>query len=81
MSRKGKVLTDTQDAYGHLISDRHNGQDNVEFVEREDWFDYLFVSKSEMENILDGTVWQVERYIDAADTPTYVAVLTKRMHS
>ena len=45
------------------------------------WFDYLFVSKVEMEDILDGTVWQVERYIDAANTPTYVAVLTKRVHS
>ena len=45
------------------------------------WFDYLFVSKSEMEDILDGTAWQVERYIDAADTPTYVAILTKRIHT
>ena len=45
------------------------------------WFDYLFVSKAEMEDILDGTVWQVERYIDAANTPTYVAVLTKQAHS
>ena len=42
------------------------------------WFDYLFVSKAEMEDILDGTAWRVERYIDAADTPTYVAILTKR---
>ena len=45
------------------------------------WFDYLFVSKAEMEDILDGTAWQIERYIDAANTPTYVAVLTKRGHS
>ncbi len=45
------------------------------------WFDYLFVSKTEMEDILDGTAWRVERYIDAADTPTYVAILTKRIHT
>ena len=41
------------------------------------WFDYLFVSKTEMEDILEGTAWQVERYINAASTPTYVAILTK----
>ena len=38
MSRSGKALTDAQDAYGHLISDRHNGRDNVEVVEREDGY-------------------------------------------
>ena len=45
------------------------------------WFDYLFVSKAEIEDILDDTMWQVERYIDAANTPTYVAILSKRVHS
>ena len=41
------------------------------------WLDYLFVSKAEIEKILDGTPWQVERYIDLANTPTYVAILSK----
>ena len=45
------------------------------------WFDYLFVSKAEMEDILDDTAWQVERYIDAANTPTYITIITKRSHS
>ncbi len=45
------------------------------------WFDYLFISKAEMEEILDGTAWQVERYIDATNFPTYVAILTKRSRS
>ena len=45
------------------------------------WFDYLFVSKAEIEDILDGTAWRIERYIDATDTPTYVAILSKRRHS
>ena len=44
------------------------------------WFDYLFVSKSEMEDILDGTGWQVKCYIDASDTPSYVAILAKFAH-
>ena len=38
MSRNSKMLTDIQDAYGHLLSDYHNGQENVEVVEREDGF-------------------------------------------
>ena len=38
MSRNSKMLTDIQDAYGHLLSDYHNGQENVEIVEREDGF-------------------------------------------
>ena len=45
------------------------------------WFDYLFVSKAEMEDILDGTAWRTERYINAANTPTYVAILSKRVYS
>jgi len=45
------------------------------------WFDYLFVSKAEMEELLDRTAWRVEHYIDAADTPPYVAMLAKRIHT
>ena len=42
------------------------------------WFDYLFVSKAEMEDILDGTAWHAKHYIYSTHTPTYVAILTKR---
>ena len=45
------------------------------------WFDYLFVSKEEMEEILDGTAWHAQHYIYSASTPTYVAILTKRPRS
>ena len=45
------------------------------------WFDYLFVSKEEMQDILNSTAWCVESYIDASNTPTYVAILSKRVHS
>ncbi|MCY4404527.1 MAG: methyltransferase domain-containing protein [Candidatus Poribacteria bacterium] len=44
------------------------------------WFDYLFVSKSELEDILVGTGWIIERYIDS-DKPTYIAILRKRVMS
>jgi SAM-dependent methyltransferase len=41
------------------------------------WFDYLMVSKEEMENILDGTDWRVTKFIDS-DGPVYVAVIDKK---
>ena len=41
------------------------------------WLDYLMVSKEEMEDILEGTDWKVNRYIDSAG-PYYVAVIDKK---
>lgn len=41
------------------------------------WFDYLLVSKAELERILKGTGWGVERYIDG-DAGQYVMVLRKQ---
>ncbi len=43
---------------------------------RTPWFDYLLVSKEEMQKILDGTGWRVERFIDSDSSP-YVAVIEK----
>ncbi len=40
------------------------------------WVDYLFVSRSEMEDILTGTGWGVRRFIDS-DGPNYAAVIEK----
>ncbi len=39
------------------------------------WFDYLIVSKKEMEMILKGTGWQVKRYLDHG--PAYIAIIEK----
>ena len=41
------------------------------------WFDYLLVSKEELEKILAGTGWEVERFIDG-DTGQYIMVLRKQ---
>ena len=41
------------------------------------WFDYLMVSQDEMKDILDGTDWKVNRYIDSAG-PFYIAIIDKR---
>jgi len=43
---------------------------------RSPWFDYLMVSKDEMKEILEGTGWHVEQFIDSPG-PSYVAVIGK----
>ena len=46
-----------------------------------EWFDYLFVSKKEMEDILKGTGWIIKKYIDAEGSPEYIAILEKEDES
>lgn len=40
------------------------------------WFDYLIVSKEEMEKILNGTGWKVKEFIDSEDS-LYIAIIEK----
>jgi hypothetical protein len=40
------------------------------------WFDYLMVSKEEMEEILKETGWKVKEFIDSADAQ-YIAIIEK----
>jgi cyclopropane fatty-acyl-phospholipid synthase-like methyltransferase len=41
------------------------------------WYDYLLVSKEEMENIVSGTGWKVERFLDSTDAPgLYIAIIS-----
>ena len=92
-SGTAKIIAETMDPYettdpGHLTYHQFNrdrgrmsGQLKLRVRYKQyatPWFDYLFVSKAEIEDILNGTPWQVEHYINPADTPTYVAILTKR---
>ena len=41
------------------------------------WFDYLLVSKDEMESILEGTDWRVSKYIDS-ESALYIAIIEKK---
>ncbi len=41
------------------------------------WFDYLMVSREEMENILDETDWKVNRFIES-EGPGYIAIIDKK---
>ena len=40
------------------------------------WFDYLMVSKSEMEEILEGTGWKVQEHLDSEGS-NYIAIIGK----
>lgn len=40
------------------------------------WFDYLFVSKEEMAQILNDTGWRVEQFLDSGGA-VYIGVLSK----
>lgn len=41
------------------------------------WYDYLLVSKQEMENIVSGTGWKIERFLDSTDAPgVYIAIIS-----
>lgn len=91
-----KIIAETMDPYettdpGHLAYHQFNrdrgrmsGQLKLRIRYKKyatPWFDYLFLSKAEIEDILDGTAWRTERYINATDTPTYVAILSKYTNS
>lgn len=58
---------------------RMGGQLRIRIRHRETasaWFDYLFLSRPELEELLEGTGWKLTRMIED-DTPVYVAVIEK----
>ncbi len=44
------------------------------------WFDYLMVSKKEMEEILKGKGWKIKKFIDS-DNAEYMAIIEKRINT
>ena len=91
-SQKGRIVAETNDVYrtdnpDHLSYHKLNrkrgrmgGQVRIRVRYRKyatPWFDYLMVSRDEMENILDGTDWKVEKYIES-EGPVYIAVISKK---
>jgi hypothetical protein len=42
------------------------------------WFDYLIVSKKEMEDILKGTGWKIKETIDSGNS-AYIAVIQENL--
>jgi SAM-dependent methyltransferase len=87
----GRIVAETMDPYDtddplhlryhkrNLRSGRMAGQARIRVryqTYRTPWFDYLLVSRDEMKRLIDGTPWEVERFIDS-DGPVYVVVLRK----
>ena len=87
----GTIIAETRDPYptsdaSHLAyhqwnreRERMGGQIRIRVRYRQyatPWFDCLFVSKSEMGEILHGTGWIVERYLDSGSSG-YIAILKK----
>jgi cyclopropane fatty-acyl-phospholipid synthase-like methyltransferase len=91
-SSKGRIIADTLDIYktdnpDHLSYHEFNrkrgrmgGQVRMKVRYKKyatPWFDYLMVSKKEMESILGGTDWKVAKYIDS-EGPSYIAIIDKK---
>jgi 2-polyprenyl-3-methyl-5-hydroxy-6-metoxy-1,4-benzoquinol methylase len=90
-SKNGLIIASTRDTYKTSIPDhleyhklnrqrgRMAGQLRLrirfrKYVGR--WFDYLIVSKKEMEEILIGTRWKIREFIDSDDS-AYIAAIEK----
>ena len=89
-SERGRILAETRDIYAtedpvHLAYQERNrsrgrmsGQIRLRIrygLAATPWFDYLMVSRAELEELVEGTGWKLTRTIDSDDT--YVAVLEK----
>ena len=87
----GRIVAQSNDPYGtdepeHLAYHERNrrrgrmaGQLRLRIRYRDlatPWFDYLIVSRDEIERLLEGTGWRVRRFVDGRDG-VYVAVIDK----
>lgn len=92
-SDRGRIIAQTLDPYKtdkkeykkyHRYNrkrGRMGGQVRIRIRHRNiigEWFDYLLVSKKEMLQILEGTGWRVNRFIDS-NGPIYIAVIDKML--
>ena len=90
-SDTGRIIAETLDPYdtvdpAHLAYHQRNrrrgrmgGQVRIRVRFRDyvdQWFDYLFVSRPELVDILEGTGWRLVRTIDSKG-PGYIAVIEK----
>ena len=91
-SENAMIVTDTLDPYktdnpAHLAYHKKNkkkgrmgGQVRIRVRHKNyigKWFDYLFVSKEEMNEILQGTGWAVKQFMDLEKEGRYIAIIRK----
>jgi SAM-dependent methyltransferase len=89
--KNGRIIAETNDIYTtddpvHLAYHKLNrnrgrmaGQIRLRVRHKKmktPWFDYLMVSKDEMNDILKGTGWYVSKFIDSKE-PMYIAIIEK----
>jgi SAM-dependent methyltransferase len=89
-SERGRIVAETRDVYrtddpAHLAYQKRNrargrmsGQIRIRVRYRDHvtpWFDYLMVPQQELEDLLDGTGWRLERVLESEDT--YLAIIGK----
>jgi SAM-dependent methyltransferase len=89
-SEHGRIVAETRDVYrtddpAHLAYHERNrsrgrmsGQIRIRVRYRDHatpWFDYLMVSQDELDGLLEGTGWQLQRVLESEDT--YVAIVDK----
>jgi SAM-dependent methyltransferase len=89
-SERGRIVAATRDVYrtddpAHLAYHERNrsrgrmsGQIRIRVRYRDHatpWFDYLMVSRPELEDLLDGTGWRLDRVLESDDT--YIAIIDK----
>lgn len=90
-SPKARILGEVGDVYatedpGHLAYHERNrkrgrmsGQLRIRIRYRDiatPWFDYLFLSREELADLLDGTGWRLARTLED-EAPIYIAVIEK----
>jgi len=90
-SDKARIIAESTDPYktiapAHLAYQRRNrrkgrmsGQVRIRIRYRTyatPWFDYLLVSKREMNRLITGTGWRIERFINSPG-PQYMAIIRK----
>jgi hypothetical protein len=90
-SKNGLIIASTRDTYKtdnpdhlecHKLNEKRGrmaGQLRIRIRFRKHvgrWFDYLIVSKREMEEMLKGTGWRIREFVDSGNS-VYVAVIEK----
>jgi hypothetical protein len=90
-SKKASIIAETRDPYKtdnplHLEYHRLNrskgrlsGQTRIRIRFEKtvtEWFEYLMVSKEEMEQLINGTGWRIGQFIDS-ENASYIAILEK----
>jgi hypothetical protein len=89
-SERGRIVAETRDIYetsdpdhlGYQERNRRRGRMSGQIRLRirhglaaTPWFDYLMVSRAELDELAEGTGWKLGRTIDSDDS--YIAVLEK----